>query len=186
MKRAIYPLLAGCCCILISQSVAHASCSIFLKIGEIDGSSTDPQYTDWIEVDSWQLGAQQSRFTATATTGTLGGRSEFFPLTITKRMDNASPELFQACAMGTLFDSATLVLRNSVSNAPPTAYLELRLTTVLISSYSVGGAASSPDCTPTEAVSLNFTKMEIEYKTQMETNGAPPTLSFDLKKKRSE
>jgi hypothetical protein len=63
-------------------------------------------------------------------------------------------------------------------------YLKFAFSDLLIDSFQTGGSSSS-DQPPAESVSLNFTKIDFEYKAQDKDGklpGSPPKLGWDLKK----
>ena len=93
---------------------------------------------------------------ARATAG-RAGRPATGELLITKLVDKSSPTLLKACATGKHFHRAYLTLRKAGENP-----LEVTLTDALISSYSETGTTS----TPTETLSLTFTKIQYTYKQQ--------------------
>jgi type VI secretion system secreted protein Hcp len=74
---------------------------------------------------------------------------------ITKKLDKASPVLFQAAATGKHFKEATLSFMRKAGGKEQT-YLKFDFQNVLISSVQDGGAANK--ATPTEQVTFNFQK----------------------------
>src|SRR5213078_2562771 len=74
----------------------------------------------------------------------------------------ASHKLFLACATGEHFKSAILTCRKAGKDQQD--YLKFTFSDVLVSSYSIAGSGS--ELIPTEAISFNFTKIEIAYKEQ--------------------
>ena len=61
-------------------------------------------------------------------------------------------------------------------------YLKVTFTDLLVSSYQTGGSAHG-DVVPTDQISLNYSKIEWEYKPQDEKGkvGAPEKAGFDQK-----
>jgi type VI secretion system secreted protein Hcp len=126
----------------------------FLKI---DGL-TDPE-TNGLEVLSFSWGAseQTSQGSNHAT-----GKVTLSDLSIMKKVDPASPKLFQACVTGQHFQKVQLLaLRNDDSGRRQPFY-KLTLGDVVVGSIQHAGSAGGDD-TPTESVSLNFAKVEIVY-----------------------
>jgi type VI secretion system secreted protein Hcp len=128
----------------------------FLKIDGIEGESQDPTHKGWIEIASFDFHATN----ATKPTAKAKGKVTFNPMVITKPVDATSPNLFLACAAGKHFTKVTLSLR---SNNQKVDYLTVTLTGVLISGYTQTAADAA---TPTEQVSLNFTKIQMKYTQQ--------------------
>jgi type VI secretion system secreted protein Hcp len=80
------------------------------------------------------------------------GKALFKDLTFTKGVTQLSQQLFQGCATGQHFPSVTIDVTDKKGNV----FYEIKLTDVLVSSYSV----SSGGDLPTETVSLNYGKIE--------------------------
>jgi type VI secretion system secreted protein Hcp len=93
----------------------------------------------------------------------------------------ASPKLFLACATGAHIPKATLTCRKA--GGKQEEYLKVVFTDLLVSSYQTGGSAHG-DVVPTDQISLNYSKIEWEYKPQDEKGGlgGPIKAGYDLKK----
>lgn len=101
-------------------------------------------------------------------------------LHITTTASKASPILFLKCATGEHIKEAVLTARKAGDS--PQEYLIIKFTNVLISSYST--SASSGGDIPFESISLNFAKIDIEYKPQKPdgTFDTSVKVSYDLAK----
>jgi type VI secretion system secreted protein Hcp len=152
---------------------------IFIKIGDIKGETLDDKKKDEIEVLSWSWGSSQSG-TMSVGSGGGAGKVQFQDLHFTHNYDKASPNLMMACALGTHIKEVTLTQRKA--GGKQEEFIILKFTDVLISSVSVGGAAGAG--APTEQVSLNFAKCEVEYKPQKGdgTLDAGIKFGYDVKK----
>lgn len=99
-----------------------------------------------------------------------------------KTVDKASPKLMLAVATG---ERARTVQFDAVRTGElePMTYLTIKLTDVLVTSYQVGGSGAGGTA-PTESLSLNFTKIEFEYKPQSPDGklGSPEKACYDLAK----
>lgn len=93
--------------------------------------------------------------------GTQGttGKVKINDFTINKKVDKASPLLLKACATGKHFPTATISVRKAGKGQQE--FLVIKLKDVVISSFETNGQGS--DTTPTESLSLNFTKVEYKY-----------------------
>ena len=135
---------------------------MFLKLEGIKGESLDDKHKDEIEVLSWSWGATNS-----GTAGRPGGGSpskvNIQDLSITKRYDKSSPQLFLRCARGQHIATATLSVRKA-GRRDQDDYLKITMTDVMVSSYQTG-VASGGDA-PADSVSFNFAKVEIRYRPQ--------------------
>jgi type VI secretion system secreted protein Hcp len=144
----------------------------FLKIEGIEGESDDKRHPGEIEIESFSWGVTQ---TGTAGGGGAGGRAVAQDFHFTAPVSKASPSLMLACATGRHSPSATLTLRRGGA-ANGFEFLKIKLTDVLISSYSLGGDTS--DTSPTDQVSLNFLKMDFLYTVQRTGETVETTVDF--------
>jgi type VI secretion system secreted protein Hcp len=138
-----------------------AAVDYFMKIDGIKGESTDAKHKEEIDVLSFSWGATQS---GSSSTGGGGGAGKVVmnDFSFTKRTDKASPALMLACADGSHIKSVEMVARKAGKEQQE--YLKYTFSDVLISSYQTGG--SQGDVVPVDQVSLNFSKVEMEYKPQ--------------------
>lgn len=150
-----------------------------LKIDGIKGESTDAKHPDEIEVESFSWGATQP---GTFSTGGGGGAGKvsFQDLHFTSRVSVASPNLMIACASGQHIKVATLTVRKAGKEQQE--YYIIKLSDNLVSSYQSGGSEGA-NALPVDQFSLNFAKIEFEYKSQKPdgTLGAPVKGGWDLK-----
>jgi len=96
------------------------------------------------------------------------------------KLNKASVGLMKACATGEHIKSATLTARKAGKDQQE--YLTINFTDVLVSSYQTGGSEHG-DVVPTDQVSLNFAKIEVDYKQQKPDGSLAPAAQFtyDLK-----
>jgi len=136
----------------------------FLKIDGIPGESHDDKHKDSIDLISWSWGQSQ---TGTHASGGGGGAGKVSmqDFHFVMKVNKATPKLILACASGDHIKKAVLTCRKAGKDQQE--YLKYTFSDVLISSYQTGGS-SAGDEIPTESVSLNYTKMELEYKAQKE------------------
>ena len=149
---------------------------IFAKIGDIKGESLDSKHKDEVEILSWSWGVMQ---TGTLAHGGGGaGKARFQDFVFTHHIDKASPLLMKSCATGTHIKDATITVRKAGKGQQE--FYTVKLTDILISSVQQSG---SDGVLPTESVSLNFAKIEFDYKPQKAdgTLGAAVTFKYDLK-----
>ena len=79
----------------------------------------------------------------------------------TMPVNKASPALFLACAEGDHIKNATLTCRKAGKKQQE--FLKVTFSDILVSSYQTGGSGGA-DVLPTDQISLNFAKIEVEYK----------------------
>ncbi|MGI0036842.1 MAG: type VI secretion system tube protein Hcp [Nitrososphaera sp.] len=137
-----------------------AAVDYFLKIEGVDGESTSETHKDWIEIQSFSWGMSNSGSMA-AGGGGGAGKASFSSLRLTTDISKASPKLFEACATGKHFPSATLTLVDSEQRG--LEFMKVTLSDVIISSYQSAGTSGE---FPAESFRLNFAKIEYEYTPQ--------------------
>ena len=150
----------------------------YLKIDEIEGESKDDKHKNWIDVLSWSWGESNAGAHAMGGGGGAGKVSmqDFnFVMTVNK----ATPKLMLACATGKHIKDATLVARKA--GGKQEMYLTIKMSDVLVSSYQTGGSTGAG--LPNESVSLNFSKIEYEYRPQKPDGSmdSPVKVGYDIK-----
>ena len=108
------------------------------------------------------------------------GKVQMQDFTFTMRMNKATPKLVLHCASGEHIKSAVMTARKAGKQQQE--YLKLTFTDILVSSYQTGGSGDG-DVVPIDSISLNFAKIEFEYKEQKAdgTLGGPIKTHWDLK-----
>jgi len=152
-----------------------ATVDYFLKIDSIEGESRDDKHKDEIEIESFSWGETQS-FAVGGGGG--AGKVSVHDFHFTMLVNKASPALFLACAQGDHIKNAILTCRKA--GKKPVEFLKVTLSNVLISSFQIGGTGGF---VPTDQISLNFAKIEVEYKEQDATGKLTGSITkwFDLK-----
>lgn len=157
-----------------------AAVDYFLKLDGIDGESTDDKHKNEIDILSFSWGLANATSGAGRGGGTGAGKAVFQDFHFATNVNKASPKLFLACATGQHIKEAKLTCRKAGGQQE---FLIVKMTDVLITSYQQGGSSES-DVVPTDQVSFNFTKIEVEYVPQ-DSRGetdAPVKAGYDLKK----
>lgn len=149
---------------------------MFMKIEGVKGESTAGRgHDDWIVIESFGWGA-------TRPSGATGqarrrGSTSFSDLSVTKKVDGSSPDLYLACASGKHIPKAELVVRKAGSSE---AYFRIVLEDAMIT--SVGVSHSAGDDVPVEEVSLNYGKIHWEYSPHDDTGpGSGAAAGWDVK-----
>jgi type VI secretion system secreted protein Hcp len=162
----------------VAQQTAAATTSgraaAFLRIdgpkGLVQGEATDASHKGWIEVVSFQISQTQPR-SGGGSTGAGAGRVNLSEISVTKHLDKASTPLREAMTAGTHLKDAIIELTKPSADGRTVTYYRVTLSDVLISSDRVN-VASGASPTPTESLSLNFTKIAVEYSPQ-KADGSP-------------
>lgn len=100
--------------------------------------------------------------------GAGSGKVRVQDLTFTKWVDKATPKLTLACCSGKHFKDATLVIQKA--GEKPVEYLKIKMDTVLIS--FVSARASGGEDRLTENITLNFSKVSMDYVPQDDKGSA--------------
>jgi type VI secretion system secreted protein Hcp len=132
---------------------------IFAKIGDIKGESLDDKHKDEIEVLSFSWGVTNGG-TMAAGSGGGEGKAAFHDLSFTHTVDKASPVLMASCATGAHIKEATITHRKSGKGQQE--FLVVKMTDVLITGVTHGGGGDGTS----ETVTLQFAKVNVEYKPQ--------------------
>ena len=156
-----------------------AQVDYFLKIDGIPGESTDKSHPNEIDVESWSWGATQLGSTASGGGGGAG-KVSVQDFNFVARTSKASPILFLRCASGQHVKDAVLTARKA--GGTQQEFLTLTMTDLLVTSYQIAGSETA-DTVPMDQVSLNFSKIKFEYRTQKADGSldAPVTTGWDVK-----
>jgi type VI secretion system secreted protein Hcp len=138
-----------------------AAVDYFLKIDGIEGESQDSKHKSEIEIQSFSFGATQTGSFA-AGGGGGAGKVNMQDFHFTVPVNKASPKLMLACASGQHIKKAILTVRKAGKEQQE--YLKYTFSDILVSSYQTGGGGG--DVMPVDQISLNFAKIEQEYKEQ--------------------
>lgn len=156
-----------------------AAVDYYLKIEGIEGESQDHKHKGSIDIESWSWGASQSGAHG-AGGGGGAGKVSMQDFHFVMKINKASPKLMLACASGEHFKKATLVCRKAGKEQQE--FMKVTLSDLLVSSYQTGGSGHS-DIVPTDQISLNYAKIECEYKEQKPdgTLGGAVKAGWDIK-----
>jgi type VI secretion system secreted protein Hcp len=132
---------------------AMAAETMVIKIAEIKGDSADAKHKGEIDVLAWSWG--------TSTTATAGSKAGLQNLTITKRIDSASPRLMFASARGQNFKEIVLTVM-TVGGKGLADAIRIRLTDAMVSSVKVTDQASAMGG-GTEEVTFSFGACEYSF-----------------------
>ena len=150
----------------------------FLKIDGIEGESPDAKHKNEIHLDSWSWG-ESNQGTMAHSGGGGAGKVSMQDFHYTTKLGKQSPKLALACADGSHIKKAILTCRKAGKEQQE--YYVVTLTDLLISSFQVGGHGG--EVSVIENVSLNFAKIEWDYKEQKIDGslGGSVKTGYDLK-----
>lgn len=144
---------------------------IYIKFGnplngkKIEGESRDKDHPKpWFEVNSWTHAITQPK---SATASTAGGhtaeRCEHAPMVFTKDLDLISPQLWEACSAGTLYDDVEINFMRANGTQGRVQYLTIKLKKVIVASVAPSVVGEG---LPTESFSLTYAAVQWEYVQQ--------------------
>jgi type VI secretion system secreted protein Hcp len=151
----------------------------FLKIEGIDGESGDAKHKGAIEVTSWYWGAAQVGSHASGGGGGAG-KASLHDFHFVMPVNTATVKLMLACVTGDHIKKAVLTCRKA--GGKQEEFFEIVMSDLLVSSYQTGAHGRST-VVPEDQISLNFSKIEFQYKMQKPDGslGAPIKGGWDVK-----
>jgi type VI secretion system secreted protein Hcp len=144
---------------------------VFLKLGDIKGESKDSAHAGEIDVLSWSWGVSQTG-SMSAGGGGGAGKANFNDLSFMHSLDKSSPVLMKACATGEHIKDGVLVSRKAGKGQQE--YLIVKMTDILVTSVQPSGSSEHP----MESVSMQFAKVDLEYKPQKQDGTLDAGLHF--------
>jgi type VI secretion system secreted protein Hcp len=132
------------------------------KFGDIKGEVGIDQFTDQIELHSFQWGVGVGVSTPSQSTNNERSASmpSFSEATVTKAFDLSSCQFMQKCVTGDEMKVELTFLKSA--GGENKAYMTVVMENVLISGFSL----SSGGDMPSESISLNYTKFQVTYISQ--------------------
>ena len=152
----------------------------FLKVDGIPGESLAKKHAGEIEVMHWRWGGQNPA--SMTGSGLSSGKVQVEDLSITKRIDKASPQLLKACFAGAHFANATLtVCAVNASNNTLDDFITFSLTDGMVTSVTSRPPDDAVDI-ELEDVTFAYSALEFTYK-QQKSDGTLTTagnMTFDV------
>jgi type VI secretion system secreted protein Hcp len=150
---------------------------MFLKLEGVEGEAQDKEHRGEIDVLAWSWGASQSGTTHMGAGGG-GGKVNIQDLSFTKYIDSSTHTLLQRTFDGKHIPEGTLSVRKA--GGTPLDYVIIKMTDIMVTSVSTGGSGGEDRLT--ENVTLNFSKVEIDYVPQKAdgTGEAPKQAGWDI------
>ncbi len=164
-SRIHRPLLAATLAMMaLVPAPALAAVDIYLKLGGIDGESTDDRFRAWIPLESYEVGFDSGVITRHASGATPTRKPGCSALSAVKYYDAASPHLMAAVMAGTHYPSAQVHFVRPEGLRP--VFLKYELEDVVVSALSTAAVAGASPQKPTESMSLNFSRLTVTYYPQ--------------------
>ena len=167
MKRCGWP--AMCLAVALATAIApdaRAAIDMFIKIGDIQGESTNAAHGGWIELESFSHG-----ISAPSAAGAGGGRGAgkvtMEDLVLVKKIDKTTPLLNKACCRG---EHLRKVQLECARPSDGRVFLVITYEDVLITGVSASGVAAGAATRPSETVKISFSRINWEFRPE---DGSP-------------
>ena len=138
----------------------------YLQITGVNGESQAEGMTDYIELDSFSLGASSPADVGGK--GLSAGKPSLSDFSFTCAMDSASYQILKDLYNGQHIATSTFVGRKTGGGGTPYTYLQVIMSNCFITSHSTGGGSTG---VPTQSVSIAYEQIEFQYYTQDTASG---------------
>ena len=138
--------------------------SAYLKLDGYTGNVTKGPYTGWIEIESYSWGFTVPVQTTGGSSSNRLSAGKVTPgdMHLVKKQDQSSAKFMLDSMNGTPITKAVLAV--TMPGKGDSKYLELTMNDVITSGYNTAGSQAGHS--PTENISLNFSKIEISQFSQ--------------------
>ena len=126
------------------------------------GETQDPNHVGWLEIKTFEFGAENPTTIGSATSGAGAGKFKLNPFKITKDVDKSSPALYVACAAGAHYPTVFLNIRKAGGAQVDYLVYCFRMVFVTNISWSGGGGEENPE----ESVEFVYGAMGVKYMQQ--------------------
>jgi type VI secretion system secreted protein Hcp len=155
-RHMLFPA-AALFAVCATQPAAADTCT-FESSGAV-GSTAGPNAGSVFEIDDFSFDIEQTLNIGSQSSG--AGKVTFNPFQITKKIDSATPILFQSAVTGAAFREIKCSFYSSdASNGASSPYLSATLSNAIVSKFKVEGTA---DGTPRVKFWFRYEKIEWRY-----------------------
>lgn len=156
---------------------------LYMNVDKVPGEVTEAAHSKWIKLHSYGFSVQSENVEDPSARGKLVSASgTYSPLEVSKDADITSPLLQQIASAGTHI--AKVQIHACLDNQEKTPSVEIELTDVVISYYTVSG---SEGMSPTESLAFRYAKIKVTNR-NFDEKGAKksePSFTWDLLHKKS-
>jgi len=151
----------------------------FLKLGDIEGEATEKSHSGWINVESMSSAVSRSIPNGAKDVQRSRGQTTVSDIRVVRQADKSTPKIVEACAKGKFFPEAQIEMCTNIDGKVK-PYMSYTLKDVIVTSHGFFANAAG-DPTPSEEVTLSFTKVEWTYKVlDNKTGGDKATVATDF------
>jgi type VI secretion system secreted protein Hcp len=138
------------------------SWDMFMQIDGIKSDSTDDKHKQWIEVISYKNGVTQPVGGSVSAQGAhTGGRADHDDFIFTKRLDSATPILYQYCCTAKHIPNIKFELCRAMGDK--TTFMVYTFKDSIIAGVHTTGTGAGNDPLPIEDVALKYGEIRWEY-----------------------
>jgi type VI secretion system secreted protein Hcp len=154
-----------------------------LSAGGITGESSDQQYQNQIEVDSWSVAVSNPPDLTSAKGGAGTGRASCGGLHFTAIQSAATTHLFDRCVQGTHIPTAVLTCRKAGGGQE--VFHTITMQEVYVGDHQLSGSAGSDN--NTDSFTLYYGSIKHEYFTQSQngTTSSAGAKTWDLRSNKA-
>lgn len=183
------PLLEGALAVATTAMVVGPTPVIadtFLKLGDIQGESTDIKHKGEIDILSFSQSFINTVSIGSAGGGAGAGKVQCGAVTMMKNIDASSPFLLKGVATGQHFPDATITFRSAAAGKNTTDYYVIKMQDVFVTELSQTDSAD-PDRI-FEKLVLNARSFDFKYTplTIKGTAGTPVSFKWDCAANKSD
>lgn len=144
---------------------------MYMKGSKVEGETQDEEFAKEkaFEIISFEIGAENNINIGSISGGGGAGKATFKELTVTKKTDNASTDIFNSLCTGKHIDDATIVLRRSggaddASSKSGANFLQWDFKLVMVQDISWSGSDGDDVCE--ETIVFQYGALKVTYKPQ--------------------
>ena len=144
--------------------------AIFAKYDGVDGEATDANHDKWIDVLSFDWGAERAGSNS-AGQSRRRGSADIEDLVLAIEYEKASPKLLESCLSGRVLPLLEIELTTTLGGAGAT-YLRYELKNVAVTSYQISASGDENDGPPVVVIGNSFAQIKVTY-TEFDSAGSP-------------
>lgn len=154
-----------------------------IKFDGVEGESKITGYENWIEIGPFELRVNHP-YSGIGTGGSSGGKAQFAPISISKRVDVASMTLLNKMVFGNHFDKVQIVSLKTTGGTTLEKFFSLDLSEVHLSDFHYHNGGDDSGDYMNESWVLGYKKIELTHLPQTAKGvlGPEGTFGIDLEK----
>ena len=156
--------------------------AIFAKYDGVDGESNDAHHDKWIDVLSFDWGAERPD-SGSSGQSRRRGAAIVDDFVIAIEYEKASPKLLEKCLKGEVVPKLEIEVTATYGGARAT-YLKYELQNVMVSSYQIHASGNDEAGPPTVMISNAFEEIKVTYTEFDDTGSSKGNVETEYKVER--